>query len=774
MSGSSSGTSTGGMGGDSTGGMGGAGGASTGGMGGMGGNSTGGMGGDSTGGMGGMGGDSTGGMGGMGGTGGGGCVVGSMDSCYSGPAGTQIVGLCRAGLKTCLANGTYGPCMGEVVPTAEICATMGDDDCDGMANEEGADCACVPNMMTSCYTGPMGTVNVGNCKAGTQTCNAQGTAYGPCVGQVVPQMEDCALVGDEDCDGQINEGGLNCVCLPNSTTTCYTGPMGTVNVGECKAGMKACNAQGTAYGPCVGEVVPQMEDCALAGDEDCDGQVSEGGLNCVCLPNSMTACYTGPMGTQNVGLCRGGMKACNAQGTAYGPCVGEVVPAAETCNTAGDDDCDGMSNEGCSAIWAKGVGGTGDEDVYDVAVDSQGNIIVVGYFRGTINLGGGPLTTPNGNSDIFVAKFDAAGGHMWSRQFGGTGIDGARGVAVDQFGTVAVTGSFQSTVDFGGGPFTSVGGTHDIFILALDSGGNHLLSGAFGGSGGDEGSAITFDPLGNAILVGHMTGTVDFGGGPLTSAGGDDGFVAKFSQFGAHLWSYRFGDANTQNIKDVATDSNGNVYFTGFFSGTTDFGGGALTSAGLEDSMLVKYSSAGAHVWTRQIGGAFSQFGWSVAVDTQNDVVVAGQAHGMVDFGGGTMTTAGNGDIFTVKYNSNNALQWAKLYGDSTEQTGFGIKTDAQNNVLVAGRMNGTADFGGGTLTSGGLSDAFLAKLDGASTQRWSRNFGDGMDQMARAVAVDNAGNVIVVGRYQGTIDFGTGALSNAGGLDIFITKYGP
>ena len=87
-----------------------------------------------------------------------------------------------------------------------------------------------------CYGGPMGTQNVGDCKAGVQTCNGQGTAYGPCVGEVVPTLETCALPGDEDCDGQINESGVMCVCTPNSTTSCYSGPMGTQNVGQCKAG----------------------------------------------------------------------------------------------------------------------------------------------------------------------------------------------------------------------------------------------------------------------------------------------------------------------------------------------------------------------------------------------------------------------------------------------------------------------------------------------------------------------------------------------------------
>lgn len=741
----------------------------SGGMGGNGGNATGGMGGNASGGMGGAGGGMTGGMGGAGGSPA--CAPGSKDFCYSGPAGTEIVGVCKAGLKTCLADGTYGPCLGEVVPSPEVCGTMGDENCDGAVNEN---CACTPNTTAPCYGGPMGTVNIGDCKAGVQTCNGQGTAYGPCIGEIVPQTESCSLPGDEDCDGQINESGAGCICAPNTTAACYTGPMGTQNVGNCKAGVQTCNGQGSAYGPCIGEVVPQLETCAMPGDEDCDGLANESGAGCVCAPNSTTSCYTGPMGTQNVGECKAGMQTCNAQGTAYGACTGEVVPVAETCNTAGDDDCDGQVNEQCNAVWTKKLGSVLDEDIYDVAVDAQGNIVVVGHFSGMVDFGGGTFTTPNGNSDIFVAKYDAAGNHLWSKQYGANGIDSARSVAVHSTGYILVTGSFQSTVDFGGGPFSSVGGSHDIFVLALSSDGGHLLSQAFGGTGGDEGSAVSFDATGNAVVVGHMTGTIDFGNGPLTSAGGDDGFIAKFSSFGATLWSKRFGDANAQNLRDVAVDAAGNIYITGSFAGAVDFGGGTTTSLGSTDSMLVKYSSTGAHVWTRQLGGLNAQNGASITLDSLGNPIVTGYIQGSVDFGLGALTSAGLGDIFVAKYNSNNVAQWAKIFGDANDQTAMGIKTDGQNNVIVVGRMTGAVDFGGGTTTAAGLNDLFVAKFAPGGAHTWSRRIGDPLEQMARAVAVDSANNIFAVGRFQGMVDFGSGMVTSAGGTDGFIVKYGP
>jgi hypothetical protein len=101
-----------------------------------------------------------------------------------------------------------------------------------------------------------------------------------------------------------------------------------------------------------------------------------------------------------------------------------------------------------------------------VAVDANGDVVVTGVFFDTVDFGGGPLTSA-GNGDIFVAKYSASdGSHLWSRRFGGTSFEEGSGVAVDANGDVVVTGRFHGTVDFGGGPLTSAG-IADIFLLRL-------------------------------------------------------------------------------------------------------------------------------------------------------------------------------------------------------------------------------------------------------------------------------------------------------------------
>jgi Putative metal-binding motif len=279
------------------------------------------------------------------------CVPGETQDCYTGPPPTQDVGVCHGGTRTCNAAGSgWSPCVGEVVPGSESCYTAEDDDCDGEVNEGGIGCVCSPNASQACYTGDASTRNIGACEDGTETCNATGTAWGTCTGEVLPIAESCYTAVDDDCDGEVNEDGDGCGCTPNSVAPCYTGPAGTENVGTCVGGSQTCNGMGTGYGPCVGAVVPTADDCTDNLDNDCNGVVNDGyyagATGCACYPSAVSTCYSGPAGTENVGVCTSGIATCNASGTAYGTCVGEVIPTTDDCNDSLDNDCNGVVNDG--------------------------------------------------------------------------------------------------------------------------------------------------------------------------------------------------------------------------------------------------------------------------------------------------------------------------------------------------------------------------------------------------------------------------------------------
>ncbi|MFQ5511853.1 MAG: FlgD immunoglobulin-like domain containing protein [Candidatus Krumholzibacteriia bacterium] len=423
--------------------------------------------------------------------------------------------------------------------------------------------------------------------------------------------------------------------------------------------------------------------------------------------------------------------------------------------------------------WSQRFGDTSADLGSDVAVDASGNVIVTGYFRGTVDLGGGNLTSA-GFFDMFVAKYDASGAHQWSRRFGSTGDDEGRAVAVDASGNVIVTGLFEGAVDFGGGNLTSADST-DILVAKYAPNGVHQWSRRFGGTGVDRGLTVAVDASGNVIVAGLFKGTVNFGGGNLTSAGDLDIFVAKYDASGVHQWSRSFGGADRDLQVTVALDASGNVMVTGGFRGTVNFGGGNLTSAGIGDIFLAKYDASGVHQWSQRFGDTTADVGFGIAVDASGNAIVTGTFSGTVDFGGGNLTSAGANDIFVAKYDAGGVHQWSKRFGDVGSDLSSGATVDASGNVIVTGSFEGTVDFGGGNLTSAGFNDIFIAKYDASGVHQWSQRFGDtdaGGDH-GRAIAADASGNVIATGWFRGTVDFGGGNLVSAGSVDIFLAKYG-
>ena len=405
--------------------------------------------------------------------------------------------------------------------------------------------------------------------------------------------------------------------------------------------------------------------------------------------------------------------------------------------------------------WSRRFGGTNVDTAYDIAIDGSGNVVIAGTFAGTINLGGGAMTSA-GSYDIFLAKYDANGVLQWSHRFGGGDVDGARAVMVDGAGDITMTGYFRAPVSFGGAPLAGRA-ARDIFVARFDGSGLHQWSHGYGSANGDEGQDIVADASGNVIVTGQYGGAIDFGGGAETPAFGSlDLFVLKLDAAGNHQWSKSAGSLNPDVGYGVAVDASNNVFLTGIFSNTVDFGGGPLTSAGLSDVFVVKYGEDGTHQWSTRRGGPNADTGHGIGVDASGDIVVTGNYNG----------------AFLVKYDTNGVEEWSQSFVSNIMVQGLDLAVSPDGTIAVTGNLRGTTNFGGGLLTSAGDDDIFLAILEASGVHRWSQRFGNTADDWGYGCAFDPSGNLIAAGTFYASVDFGGGPLVSAGLSDVYLVKF--
>ncbi len=388
-----------------------------------------------------------------------------------------------------------------------------------------------------------------------------------------------------------------------------------------------------------------------------------------------------------------------------------------------------------SSQWTRQFGSRSSDEARSIAVDGKGNVYVVGYTRGTL-----PGQASAGEEDAFLRKYNANGRELWTRQFGTRKRDGAHSVAVDREGNVWVAGFTE-----GGLPGQSRAGKQDAFLRKYNADGRELWTHQFGTSGSDSVRSIAVDGMGNISVAGYagaFPGQSSAGGfvrkynadgnelwtrqfgtnhwaysiavdgnGNLLVAGDTtitlpgqwspaetDAFVRKYDPNGNELWSQQFGTSGDDSAYSTAVDGKGNVYVAGSTNGT--FSGQA--SAGGRDAFVRLYDPNGKELWTRQFGTRTLEEAVSIAVDEMGNVWVTGYTDGI--FPGQSLV--GMSDAFVRKYDPNGNELSTRQFGTSDLDMVRSIAVDETESVWVAGSTEGTFP----SQPYGGMEDAFVLK----------------------------------------------------------------
>jgi hypothetical protein len=467
----------------------------------------------------------------------------------------------------------------------------------------------------------------------------------------------------------------------------------------------------------------------------------------------------------------------------------------------------GQASQG-SYVKTKRMGGSEVDIGEDITTDPSGNIYVTGSFEDTVNFGADfgtvDIKTAIGLNDTFVTRVNANGTYGWTRRLGGPSYEYGHSITTDPFGNVYITGQFQGTVDFGADFGTSdiktAAGSLEVFITKINANGGYGWTRRMGGTSDDRGLSITTDPWGNLYVTGYFGGTADFGGDfgttdTKTSSGNYDIFVTKVNVNGTYGWTRRMGGDSVYVDEGygIRTDLSGNIYVTGSFYGSGDFGAdfGMIdikTAAGDHDIYITRINANGGYGWTRRMGGTSTDYARSISTDSSGNVYVTGSFYGSVDFGADFGTTdpktpSGYADTFITKVNANGGYGWTRRIGGTWRNDGYSIATDPSGNVYITGSFYGTVNFGADfgttdnkTSASSDYNDIFILRINPNGGYGWTRRMGGASADWGLGITSDPSGNVYITGRFMDTADFGADfgiadTKISAGGTDTFITR---
>jgi hypothetical protein len=261
---------------------------------------------------------------------------------------------------------------------------------------------------------------------------------------------------------------------------------------------------------------------------------------------------------------------------------------------------------------------------------------------------------------------------------------------------------------------------------------------------------------GSLVLAGNFQGSVDFGAGLMTSVSPWDVFVVKLDGGGDVVWQHGYGGVNDQSAYGVAVAANGDVLVVGSNNSVIDFGGGSIITRGSYDVFVARLDGeTGAHIWSHGFGQTGSQNGLAIANGPNGDVaLLCSIQSGGIDFGGGLLTPFG-GHIALAMFDADGNHVWSRVVGGSQGGTPTDIAVDDAGNTVICGRFGRAFDPGNGTpliAETYATQTGFAAAYGPGGNYRWSYALLDSLYSQMIAVGTSPSGDCIVTATAKGTL----------------------
>jgi hypothetical protein len=362
-----------------------------------------------------------------------------------------------------------------------------------------------------------------------------------------------------------------------------------------------------------------------------------------------------------------------------------------------------------TVAWKRDIGGAGDETPLAAARDGNGSIFLAGSYRNQTTIAGTTLSA-FGLEDALVVKLDASGNPVWAVGGGSNSFDWVDDVVPAGGGDVYVCGLAGDALVLAS-KVVGEAGSRSGFVERLSSLGGGVWSATATGAGSAECTSMVRAADGSVWVLGTYDQPVNVAGDALGNDGGVDGFIAHYSDLGVGLGAIQIGGTGSVALYSMVAMGNGFVVAASA-SGDVDFdkitSAGALTSRGLSDAFIVRYSTPGVIQWVKQFGGTDDEAAFRICRIGSDHLLVTGWFTGSITFGSHTLVSNGVRDAYLVELDANGGVVSAQAIGSAGDDSGRAVAASGESAIVV-GLCEGDVKFPGGKVRQGfGRRDVFL------------------------------------------------------------------
>ena len=409
------------------------------------------------------------------------------------------------------------------------------------------------------------------------------------------------------------------------------------------------------------------------------------------------------------------------------------------------------------------------------------------------------LKTSAGINDCFIVKLDPNGNLLWGRAFGGVNTDRINAQTIDAAGNIIVAGYFSGTVDFdpgaGSNSITSTAGT-DFFISKFDANGNYQWTKTFGDQATDYSYAITTDQNYNIYVGGEFSSdSVDMDPGvgvamvynSVFASFQFEGYVLKLDSAGAFIWCNTMKGTASDYVRSLAVTSSQEIVVGGYFNtGINLDPAGVISSKGSSDFYLAKFDQSGTFTWLKTFGGTGADYVYSCDI-RGNHLIGTGTFTLMADFDPSpdTLSLFSNGgtDVYLLDLDAGSgSLNWAVNFGSYPSELSNALATHPDGSIYVTGSFVDSTQLdptgNATTLISYDQRDGFISKFDSLGNFIFGHRLGSINVDYGRAITVDYNSDKFWTAGYFGNGNFYpdpnsmVNYIPSGGNNDTYIGKY--